>query len=60
MYFQKGLEWTYSWIGFSHRFGIGARLSGGVFAEGEQGLADLSYFKGLSILGAPCFVILPL
>jgi malonate transporter MadM subunit len=28
---------------------------GGLFAEGEQGLADLSYFKGLSILGGSMF-----
>ena len=28
---------------------------GGLFAEGEQGLADLSFFKGLSILGGSMF-----
>lgn len=28
---------------------------GGLFGEGEQGLADLSYFKGLSILGGSMF-----
>jgi malonate transporter MadM subunit len=28
---------------------------GGLFAEGEQGLADLSYFKGLSTLGGSMF-----
>ncbi|NDE76535.1 MAG: hypothetical protein EB039_10805, partial [Proteobacteria bacterium] len=28
---------------------------GGLFAEGEQGLSDLSYFKGLSILGGSMY-----
>lgn len=28
---------------------------GGLFGDGEQGLADLSYFKGLSILGGAMF-----
>ena len=28
---------------------------GGVFADGEKGLADFSYFKGLSILGGAMF-----
>jgi malonate transporter MadM subunit len=28
---------------------------GGVFAEGEKGLADISYFKGLSFLGGSMF-----